>query len=484
MIYVDRSNQRPCFGMGIFLAARIRLHQKISAGGRETEMNLYDFSFIFLFLPAFLLVYYGFPAKRRNTVLAIGSFLFYCINSWKRPWCIVLLLGVILLTWLGGIWLECATRRRGLHVLLCTALVGCLLCFKYTGIFGDSAALPLGISFYTFQIIAYLTQVAGGMEAVWSFPDYAALVLMFPKLLSGPLVPPGELKRQLAQRNSGMAEVDRGLRDLILGLALKVLLADRIGGLWRQVQILGFDSLSAPLAWMGIWAYSFQLLFDFAGYSRMAVGLGRMLGFRLPANFDHPYISRSMTEFWRRWHMTLGAWFRDYVYIPLGGSRAGTWKLLRNLLVVWLLTGIWHGNTWNFLLWGVCLFGVIANEKLWLGRILERNRIVSRVYMLLLIPLCWLVFAVPDPGQIGRYLTSLFSCSGGLGQGIRQALPYVKSYLPYFLTAGVLSCVWPERLWNRIRSSPLGTVLLLLLFWACVYCMSLRTGDPFLYGSF
>lgn len=180
----------------------------------------------------------------------------------------------------------------------------------------------------------------------------------------------------------------------------------------------------------------------------------------------------------------LGAWFRDYVYIPLGGSRAGIWSLLRNLLVVWILTGIWHGSSWNFLLWGVCLFGVIANEKLWLGRILERHRIVSRVYMLLLIPLCWLVFAVPDSGQIGVYLTRLFSCSGGLGQGIRQALPYVKSYLPYFLAAGVLSCVWPERLWNRIRSSPLGTVLLWVLFWACVFCMSLRTGDPFLYGSF
>lgn len=447
-------------------------------------MNFYNFPFIFVFLPAFLLVYYGFSAQKRNAVLAIGSFVFYCINSWKQPWCIALLLIVILLTWLGGIWLECASRRRGLHILLCTALVGCLLCFKYTGIFGDSAVLPLGISFYTFQIIAYLTQVAGGMEAIWSFSDYAALILMFPKLLSGPLVQPEEMKRQLGQRSCSMAEVDRGLREFILGLALKVLLADRIGGLWRQVQAMGFDSLSGPLAWMGIWAYSFQLLFDFAGYSRMAVGLGRMLGFRLPANFDHPYVSRSMTEFWRRWHMTLGAWFRDYVYIPLGGSRTGTWRLLRNLLAVWILTGIWHGSSWNYLLWGVCLFLVIANEKLWLGRILERRRIFSRVYMLLLIPLCWLVFAVPDPGQIGVYLTRLFSCSGGLGQGIGEALPYVKSYLPYFLAAGVLSCIWPERLWNRIRSSPLGTILLLALFWASVFCMSLRTGDPFLYGSF
>ena len=217
----------------------------------------------------------------------------------------------------------------------------------------------------------------------------------------------------------------------------------------------------------------------------MAVGLGRMLGFRLPRNFDHPYAARTMTEFWRRWHITLGAWVRVYVYIPRGGSRLGMPRTIMKLLVVGLLTGIWHGSTWNFLLWGLLIFLLIALEKLGLGPLLERHRVAARVYMLLAVPLSWLLFAVPDLGQIGIYLTRLFPFFGG-GIAVNQGdfLHYGKQFVPFLAVCILLSSPWPERVWNRIRSSTVGTVVCFLLFWAAVYYMSVAVNDPFLYFSF
>ena len=351
-------------------------------------MGFNSLEFIFLFLPGFLGCYYLFPPSRRNMVLALGSMVFYVIGTWRHPWWIVLLAAEVMLTWATGLILPRFQAKKRLLSAGLVLLFGILLLFKYLGLLGVGVALPLGISFYTFQMAAYLIDVTRGqVEPVRRPWDYLAGILMFPKLLSGPLMPAGELRSQLVRRRYSLEGFDRGLREFIVGLSMKVLLADRVGGLWSQVQTIGFESISTPMAWLGLAGYCFQLYFDFWGYSRMAVGLGHMLGFSLPRNFDHPYAARTMTDFWRRWHITLGAWFRDYVYIPMGGSRQGMPRTILNLLVVWLLTGIWHGSTWNFLLWGLLIFLLIALEKLGLGPFLERHRRVARVYMLLAIPL-------------------------------------------------------------------------------------------------
>ncbi len=449
-------------------------------------MGFNSLEFVFLFLPCFLGCYYLFSPKWRNTVLALGSMVFYLIGVWKQPWCLVLLAAEVMLIWITALFMPHFQEKRRLLIGCLALLFGALLIFKYAGLLGAGLALPLGVSFYSFQLAAYLIDVyRKRVEPSPLLRDFAAGILMFPKLLSGPLMDPGDLRHQLAGRRDGLESFDRGLREFIIGLALKVLLADRVGGLWTQVKTIGFESISTPMAWMGLAGYCFQLYFDFWGYSRMATGLGRMMGFRLPRNFDHPYAARSMTEFWRRWHITLGAWFRDYIYIPLGGSRQGLPRTICNLLVVWLLTGIWHGSTWNFLLWGLFLFCLIALEKLGLGRVLDRHRFLSRIYMLLVIPLSWLLFAVPDLPQIGVYFSRLFPFFGdGIAVNPSDFIRYGKQYGLFLLLGFLLSSPWPERIWNRVRASALGTVLCLLLFWGAVYCMAVATNDPFLYFSF
>ena len=449
-------------------------------------MGFNSLEFIFLFLPGFLGCYYLFPPSRRNMVLALGSMVFYVIGTWRHPWWIVLLAAEVMLPWATGLILPRFQAKKRLLSAGLVLLFGILLLFKYLGLLGVGVALPLGISFYTFQMAAYLIDVTRGqVEPVRRPWDYLAGILMFPKLLSGPLMPAGELRSQLVRRRYSLEGFDRGLREFIVGLSMKVLLADRVGGLWSQVQTIGFESISTPMAWLGLAGYCFQLYFDFWGYSRMAVGLGHMLGFSLPRNFDHPYAARTMTDFWRRWHITLGAWFRDYVYIPMGGSRQGMPRTILNLLVVWLLTGIWHGSTWNFLLWGLLIFLLIALEKLGLGPFLERHRRVARVYMLLAIPLTWLLFAVPDVGQIGIYLTRLFPFfGGGIAVNRGDFLRYGKQFGLFLVLGFLLSSPWPERIWVRIRSSAVGTAVCLLLFWVAVYYMSVSVNDPFMYFSF
>ena len=274
------------------------------------------------------------------------------------------------------------------------------------------------------------------------------------------------------------------LRDFIIGLSMKVLLANQIGGLWRQVKTIGFESVSTPMAWLGLVAYSLQLYLDFCGYSWMAIGVGEMLGFRLPRNFEHPYAARSMRDFWRRWHISLSSWFRDYVYIPLGGSKKGEGRTYLNLLVVWLFTGLWHGSTLNFLLWGLFLFALISLERLGWGKVLRRSQVISRLYMILVIPLSWMLFAIPSLKDIGSYIGRLFAFSGGTAVHARDFLVYGRQYAVVLVIGLLVSTPLPEKLWRRIRTSPLGTVLLLVLFWVCVYCMAVATNDPFMYFSF
>ena len=311
-------------------------------------------------------------------------------------------------------------------------------------------------------------------------------ISMFPQLIAGPVVTYSSLRPQIGGRRFTLRGIEDGLQEFTIGLGFKVLLANRLGGLWNEVQTIGYDSISTPLAWLGLASFSLQIYFDFYGYSLMAKGLGTMMGFHLPKNFRHPYMSLSMTEFWRRWHITLGSCFREYVYIPLGGSRLGTFLTFRNLLAVWFLTGFWHGAGWNFILWGLLLFLIMAVERIGLIRVLERRRLIGHLYMMLMIPLTWLVFAVTGIGQILTYFQRLFPFFN------RQSLFYYSGdYLKYgklyavSIVAGLIFMTdIPFRIYKHYKYSPVTAAALLAVFWGCVYCMRIGLNDPFLYFRF
>ena len=309
---------------------------------------------------------------------------------------------------------------------------------------------------------------------------------MFEQLIAGPIVPYPQVKKELHDRRINKQLVHKGLAIFIFGLGLKVLLANPLGKLWSQACAIGFESLSTPLAWLSIFAFSFQIYFDFFGYSLMAIGLGEMLGFHLPKNFDHPYISKTMTEFWRRWHITLGSWFREYVYIPLGGNRKGMIYTIRNLFIVWLLTGIWHGAGYHFMLWGLVLFIILLLEKYVFGSYLNKHAWLGHLYMFFLIPLTWAIFAIDDLQQLGVFFTRLFPF---FGQGVWSIfrydyLKYLQLYYPFFIAGFLFSTKLPYRLLQNIKRPMLIYTLLFVIFAASVYCLYRGLDDPFLYFRF
>ena len=448
-----------------------------------------SFTFLFRFLPCFLVVYMVCPAKWKNLVLFAGSLAFYFYGVRKTPMYLILFLISLLLNWYLGAWMvQAADEKHRKQRLFAGVLFNLcpLMVFKYSGFFtGRGLLLPLGISFYTFQMIGWLVELYRREIRVFpSFLHFGTWASMWPHMSSGPILRWKDTETDLGARRVTASDVEEGLRELTIGLAMKVLLANQIGGLWRQVKTIGFESVSTPMAWLGLVAYSLQLYLDFCGYSWMAIGVGEMLGFRLPRNFEHPYAARSMRDFWRRWHISLSSWFRDYVYIPLGGSKKGEGRTYLNLLVVWLFTGLWHGSTLNFLLWGLFLFALISLERLGWGKVLRRSQVISRLYMLLVIPLSWMLFAIPSLKDIGSYIGRLFAFSGGTAVHARDFLVYGRQYAVVLVIGLLVSTPLPEKLWRRIRTSPLGTVLLLVLFWVCVYCMAVATNDPFMYFSF
>lgn len=385
--------------------------------------------FLFTFLPAALLLYYASPRRGKNAALLLISLLFY---AWGEPVYIVLLLFSAVTDYANGLLIERFRGRTGLQrltlIFSLAVNVGVLCFFKYAdfliqslnGAIGTSIApldlpLPIGISFYTFQTMSYTIDVyRGRCKAQRSFIDFAAFVSMFPQLVAGPIVRYDEVENQLTERSITLEQFGYGVRRFIIGLGKKVLLANNIGMLWDMSRS-GIDDLTTAGAWMGIIAFAFQIYFDFSGYSDMAIGLGTMLGFRFPENFNYPYISASASEFWRRWHMTLGSWFRDYVYFPLGGSRTSKPRLLLNLFVVWFLTGLWHGASWNFVLWGLYFGLLIGVEKLFLGSWLERLwRPLRHAYLIAAALFGWVLFGLEDIASISNYMGTML----GLGDSI------------------------------------------------------------------
>ena len=341
--------------------------------------------------------------------------------------------------------------------------------------------LPLGISFYTFQTMSYTIDVyRGHVRPQRNLATFATFVCLFPQLIAGPIVRYSDIEAELHTRRFCLEDIGAGARRFTVGLGKKVLLANVLGEL-----VSSAGNATVLGAWLGAVGYLLQIYFDFSGYSDMAIGLGRMFGFTFPENFDYPYLARSVTDFWRRWHQTLGQWFRDYVYIPLGGSRTTRAKWIRNVAVVWLLTGLWHGAAWNFVLWGFVFFVLIALEKFCIGGFLERHRFLSRLYFLFLIPQTWVVFRISDLGELGDYFSRLYPfLSSGESVFAGDLLRQLKSYWWLFALGILLATPWPRRFYEKYRATPLVGLPLFAVFWLCLYLIATGTGNPFLYARF
>ena len=443
-------------------------------------MQFNSIEFLFYFLPLFLAVYLIFPQRHRTLILVLGSLLYYTFASGGNFWWVAVLLGVTVLAFFAGRTLE--KPRRGLLLgLYLTVLAGILAFFK---IYDGGRHLPAGMSFYLFQIAAYLIDLYRlRYTPERDFLSFAGQIVMFPKLLSGPLMEPRRLQLESKYASPSGKNIREGLQLLILGLALKVLLANRLGGLWSEAGVVGYGDISVPFAWMALIAFAMELYFDFYGYSLMAMGLGKMLGYELPRNFDTPYAARTVSQFYRRWHMSLNIWFRDYLYIPLGGSRRGTARTILNLAVVWLFTGLWHGMGGNYLLWAGFLFLLVVNEKLWLGRLMERSRVLCHVYVVLAILLSWIPFAIGDWDQMTVFVGRLFGITGASVNGM-DYLTKGSGYVLLLAAGALLATPLPGKLWEKIRHTLAADVLLTVLFWVVVYYIATAAQDPFLYFSY
>ncbi len=456
--------------------------------------------FLFWFIPVFFALYYLVGAKFRNAVLFAGSIVFY---AWGEPSYLILIFISIFVNYIAGLGIEhfksFAGRGTAEKVIFILAMVfdfGMLFVFKYTGFFVENInaalgtsipdphlTLPLGISFYTFQIASYVIDLYRGKIRAQKDPlTLGTYLVMFPQLIAGPIVVYSQVSDELSGRTITLNDISEGITTFILGLASKVLIANTAGALWDDLGAIGYDRISMPLAWLGVIAFTLQIYFDFNGYSLMAIGLGRMLGFNIPENFNYPYMSTSLTEFWRRWHMTLSGWFRDYVYIPLGGNRKGRFRTYVNLFVVWFLTGFWHGAGWNFICWGLFFFVFLSLEKSFLGAKLEKHRHIARIYSLLLIGLSWMIFAITDFSLLGVYAKRLVSF--GTLSSCEDAIYYLRNYAAVIALGCFFSTPVASGWFERIRHKAAGYVILLALLFVCVCYLADAAYNPFLYFRF
>ena len=466
-------------------------------------MQFSSLEFIFRFLPLFFLCYFVMPERGRNVVLLFGSLVFYAVGE---PVYILLMLASILINYGAARGMSRVGARgqgKGQRFWLIFAIVldlSALFLFKYFDFFAENVnllvhrdalpllqlTLPLGISFYTFQMISYVADLyMGNIESPGTLLEFATYVSMFPQLIAGPIVQFKEVSQQLRKRPLRLRAFEQGLELFCLGLGSKVLLANKISIFWNQVQGIGFASISTPVAWMGAVAFSFQIYFDFWGYSLMAMGLGYMMGFQIPRNFSVPYMAHSATDFWRRWHITLGRFFREYVYIPLGGNRKGRLRTIFNLLVVWSLTGLWHGASWNFVLWGIGFFVLLVLEKNFYGKFLDSHPAIGRLYVWLLVPVSWMVFEITDFPQLIIYLKQLIGIhSAQVLVSSAQLLRYVKEYGWLFAVCGLCSTWLPVRIYRKLQNSRWLVLICFVIFWLSVYEIKQGANNPFLYFRF
>lgn len=423
-------------------------------------------TFLYYFLPIVMIVYFFSSDKIRNVLIFITGLLFY---AWGEPFYVCLMLLSTAIDYTAGRLMakyDDDNKKRKICLIVSVCMnVGLLAIFKYSdflidsfnGVFGTSVTnpvvlvnkalnslypfglnekrveLPIGISFYTFQSMSYTIDLyLRNIKVQKSFLNFASYVSLFPQIVAGPIVRYEDVANELESRTVNIAKISAGIGLFVKGLAKKVLLANNIGMVWTQIKAMDYSTISVATAWLGIIAFAFQIYFDFSGYSDMATGLGKMLGFEFPKNFDHPYISKSISEFWRRWHITLGSWFRSYVYIPLGGNRNGNFKTYRNLFITWALTGLWHGASWNFILWGLFFGVLIIIERLGFGKILEKlPSAVSMLYTFVMVLFGWVLFDTDTLSDAGRYYAAMFGAGGSL----------VDSYARYTIASNAVMLV-------------------------------------------
>ena len=460
--------------------------------------------FLFCFLVLTLLVYYVVPRRFRNPVLLCASLLFY---YWGEQTYVLIMFLSTAIDFTHGLLVErCKSRGndRGAQLAVASSIVfnlGLLFFFKYWDFIASSLQavgltfmpvlnihLPIGISFYTFQTMSYTIDVyRGDARAQRSIVNFGTFVTLFPQLIAGPIIKYKDLGDQIDSRDTSAEKFASGVQIFMVGMAKKVLIANNVGMLWDSCKAMAAADLTVAGAWLGAFAFGLQIYFDFSGYSDMATGLGRMLGFEFLPNFNHPYVSRSATEFWRRWHISLGTWFREYLYIPLGGSRVGPVRRYLNLLIVWAATGIWHGASWNYLIWGLYFGLILVLEKKFLLRLLEGlPRWVGHLYTLFLVLVSWPIFAIEDFGHLTAYLKVMFGLGGtALADGTLGY--YLTSYLPILCVAALAATPLGVKLYRKLprRAAQIsGVVLILVGLVLCTAYLVDGTYNPFLYFRF
>lgn len=444
--------------------------------------------FIFVFLPVSLIIYFLTPNKYKNLSLFLLSLCFY---GFGEPIYILVMLGTILADFLFGIVISRSERhKKPILAVAVTANLLSLGIFKYLPPISESfgffinIALPVGISFYTFQALSYVVDVYRGREAQKSFVDFGLYITMFPQLIAGPIVKYSDIEPYLRSRRVTVEDAYRGIIRFIAGLSKKLLFANSAGAMWEYFSSRT-NGLSTLGAWVGISFYAFQIYFDFSGYSDMAIGLGMLFGFRFPENFNYPYTAKSIKDFWSRWHISLTDWFREYVYIPLGGNRRGVARTYLNMLIVWALTGIWHGAGISFLLWGSYYFLLLSIEKLFLGKLIKRlPTAIARAYTIILVLVGWVFFALTDISDISDYLKTMFT----LKAPYKTEIYHIVRNLPFLiiLTLGATSI--PKLAYNTLTKKRSAELLFFsastLLFFLCVANLMGASYNPFLYFRF
>lgn len=461
--------------------------------------------FLFSFLPAVMILYYLLPVRFRNVILLLASLVFY---AWGEPVYLFLMLLSILFNYFSGLDIarnlqdkRAAKRSLVFNLIINLAVLGF---FKYEGFVLDTLngilpvhisyhalPLPIGISFYTFQILSYIIDVyRGNVKVQTNLPNFALYVTMFPQLIAGPIVQYADVDEQLVSREVSRTKFGEGSMYFIRGLAKKVLLANTSGMIFTEVSGLAKGNIAVMTAWLGAFAYMFQIYFDFSGYSDMAIGLGKMLGFEFNMNFNYPYVSKSITEFWRRWHISLSSWFRDYVYIPLGGNRVSKIKHIRNLLIVWFLTGLWHGAAWNFVAWGLYYGVILIIEKYLLSPVLDRlPDVVRHIYSIVLVVIGWVLFFSSSFGQAADYIRVMFG-AGAHGFADRESMYLLTSNLILWLilifgSTPLVHFRYEHMLrtkkWN---TTIINSVVYAALFIVCIAYLVTETYNPFLYFRF
>ena len=464
--------------------------------------------FLFRYLPFVLVLYFICPKKLRNLLLFVVSLIFY---AWGEPVYVVLMIFSTLVDYTHGLLVahyKAAGNTRAAKLVVASSMIinlALLGFFKYYDFLAGTVnsligttlpltgvALPIGISFYTFQTMSYTIDVyRGDAEPQKNIISFGAYVALFPQLIAGPIVAYKTVADQLNCRHEDTDKFAYGIKRFTAGLGKKVLLANSAGVIWDTIKVMDTSSLPALTAWIGILAYTFQIYFDFSGYSDMAIGLGNMLGFRFLENFDYPYMSKSITEFWRRWHISLGSWFRDYVYIPLGGNRKGFAKQIRNICVVWLLTGLWHGANWTFVLWGAYFGVLLIIEKMFLLKALKKApAIVGHIYTMFFVIISWVIFALDDMKSVTGYIGAMFGAGGALYD--KTSLYLFSTNIILLVILALASTDIPAKLGNslvdRLGEKPLSAVVQNVVFAAVILISTAylvdATYNPFLYFRF